>query len=335
LKRYDIAIIGAGPTGLFACFQAGMLGLNTCIIDTLNFVGGQCSALYAEKPIYDIPGFHIINAAQLIEELKKQVAPFNPKFILGEHCLNIKKEEENFQMQLETSTITAKTVIIAAGAGSFEPRKPPFKGIDDYENNSVFYHITNKEMFRDKVVTIAGGGDSALDWAVLLANDVAKKVYIVHRRNSFRAVPKTVEKINTLCDSKKIEIIAPYQLDGLEGDGTKLRAINVIDLDGNALSFESDYLLPFFGMHMDIGPIANWGLHIKNKHVAVAPATMQTNVDGIFAIGDICDYPGKLKLILTGFAEGARACHSAYELINPDVPLHFEHSTTKGLPSSK
>ncbi len=332
---YDIAIIGAGPTGLFAVFQAGMLRLKTCVIDTLEFIGGQCSALYAQKHIYDIPGFCTITAQELIENLKKQADPFNPKYFLDQQCFDIKKEADTWLLKCSKNTIKAKTIIIAAGGGSFDVRKPSIEGIQDYENISVFYHVSDKDLFRDKVITIAGGGDSALDWAVLLASGIAKKVYLVHRRNNFRAVPKTVEKINKLCNLNRIKLITPYQLDSLEGDNGNLRAIRVKDLDGNMLLFESDYLLPFFGMSMDIGPISNWGLSIKNKHIEVNHSTMQTNLPGVFAIGDICHYLGKLKLILTGFAEVARACHSVYEIINPKLPLHFEHSTTKGLPGSE
>ena len=335
MNIYDIAIIGAGPVGLFAVFQAGMLGLKTCVIDTLGFIGGQCSALYPQKPIYDIPGFHNITALELIENLKKQAAPFSPDYFLDEECLEIKREGEYWLLISQKKTIKAKTIIIAAGGGSFDVRKPPLKEIEKYENISVFYHVSDTWFFKDKVVTIAGGGDSALDWAVVLAKNIAKKVNIIHRRSDFRAAPKTVAEIKELCNSGRIELITPYQLDGLEGVDGKLHSIRVRDLDGAMLSFESDYLLPFFGMSMDIGRITGWNLVVKNKHIEVDPKNMQTNLEGVFSIGDICDYPGKLKLILTGFAEAARACHSAYDAINPNTPLHFEHSTTKGLPGGK
>lgn len=335
MKTYDIAIIGAGPVGLFAVFQAGMLGLKTCVIDALGFVGGQCAALYPQKPIYDIPGFHDITAQELVENLKKQAAPFFPKYFLDEECVEIEKGQGYWLLKSPKNTIQAKTIIIAAGGGSFDVRKPPLKDIEKYEDISVFYHVTNVELFKDKIVTIAGGGDSALDWAVVLAKNVAKKVQIVHRRADFRAAPKTVAQMKELCTLGKIELITPYQLDGLVGHDGKLRTINVKDLDGNVVALQSDYLLPFFGMSMDIGHINDWNLVIKNKHIEVDQKNMQTNLDGVFAIGDVCDYPGKLKLILTGFAEAARACHSAYDFINPNTPLHFEHSTTKGLPGGK
>ena len=332
---YDIAIIGAGPVGLFTVFQAGMLGLKSCVIDILSFVGGQCSALYPQKPIYDIPGFLSITAQELIENLKKQAAPFKPKYFLNQQCLDIQKKNSIWLLKSSENTIKAKTIIIAAGGGSFTPRKPPLKDIQSYENTSVFYHIKDENLLRDKIVTIAGGGDSALDWAIVLANNIAKKLYLVHRRSDFRAAPNTVKEIHRLCNLDKIQLITPYQLDSLKGSNGALHEIIVKDLDGNTLSFKSDYLLPFFGMSMNIGPINNWGISIKNKHIEVDPATMQTSLSSIFAIGDICYYPGKLKLILTGFAEAAKACHSAYDVINPDLPLHFEYSTTKGLPGGK
>ncbi|WPX96673.1 NAD(P)/FAD-dependent oxidoreductase [Candidatus Bandiella euplotis] len=335
MNIYDIAIIGAGPVGLFTVFQAGMLGLKVCVVETLGFVGGQCSALYPQKPIYDIPGFHNINAQELVDNLKKQAAPFNPQYFLDEQCLDIKKEAEHWLLTSHKNTIRAKVIIIAAGGGSFDVRKPPLKNIDQYENTTVFYHVANTDLFKDKVVTIAGGGDSALDWAIVLAKGIAKKVYIIHRRPDFRAAPKTVAEMNELRDLKKIEIITPYQLETLEGANGRLSSIIVKNLDNELISLKSEYLLAFFGMSMNIGCINNWGLSIKNKYIEVDPSTMQTNLTGVFAVGDICNYPGKLKLILTGFAEGARACHSAYTIIRPEVPLHFEHSTTKGLPGGK
>ena len=331
---YDIAIIGAGPVGLFTVFQAGMLGLKACIIDTLGFVGGQCSALYPQKPIYDIPGYPAITAQKLIKNLQKQASPFNPEYFLNQQCLDIQKEADVWVVKSSKSMIKAKTIIIAVGGGSFAPRKPPLKDIQNYENISVFYNVKDQNLFKDKIVTIAGGGDSALDWAVVLASGIAKKLYLVHRRSDFRAAPKTVKAINKLCNLNKIELITPYQLDSLEGENGVLHKVTVKSLEGHILSFRSDYLLPFFGMSMDIGPINNWNLSVKNKHIEVDPATMQTSLSGVFAIGDICNYSGKLKLILTGFAEAARACHSAYEMINPNTPLHFEYSTTKGLPRS-
>ncbi len=311
-----------------------MLGLKSCIIDTLGFLGGQCNALYAEKSIYDIAGYPSISAEKLIENLTKQAEPFKAQNYLNQQCNSITKKDGYWEISTSKSLIKAKTIIIAAGGGTFEVRKPPIENIQNFEDISVFYHIKNKGTFKNKTVTIAGGGDSALDWAVILASGIAKKVYIVHRRNNFRAAPKTVEEINRLTENGHIELITPYQLSKLKGKEGVLHEIEVKDLDNNIKLLKSDYLLPFFGMAMNIGPINCWNLSIINKHIEVNPESMQTNLNGIYAVGDICTYPGKLKLILTGFAESARACHSAYSYINPNVPLHFEHSTTKGLPNN-
>lgn len=309
-----------------------MLGLKTCIIDSLNFIGGQCSALYPEKPIYDIAGFTSISAKNLIKNLSKQTDIFNSKKYLNQKCTHIINKGDYWEITTEKNIIQTKSIIIAAGAGTFEVRRPPLKNIEYFENKSIFYHISNKKIFKDKIVTIAGGGDSALDWAVILAKDIAKKVYIIHRRNNFRAAPKTVAEIEKLSKNGNLNLVTPYQLHKITGANGALESIEVIDLDGNTKVVKSDYLLPFFGMSMNIGPLNHWNLNIKNKHIEVNPATMETNLKGIYAIGDICNYPGKLKLILTGFAESARACHSAYNYINPNKPLHFEHSTTKGIP---
>ena len=312
-----------------------MLGLRTCIIDSLNFMGGQCSALYPEKPIYDIAGFSSITAKNLIDNLSKQANVFDSKKYLNQTCTNIINEDNYWKIETEKNIIQTKSIIIAAGAGTFEVRKPPLKNIESFENKSVFYHISNTNIYKDKIVTIAGGGDSALDWAVILAKNIAKKVYIIHRRNNFRAAPKTVEEIENLSKNGNIELVTLYQLHKITGENGILESIDVINLDGNTKTIKSDYLLPFFGMSMNIGPLNNWNLNIKNNHIEVNPATMETNLKGIYAVGDICNYPGKLKLILTGFAESARACHSIYSYVNPNKSLHFEHSTTKGIPKNK
>ncbi|MFQ3307611.1 MAG: thioredoxin reductase (NADPH) [Candidatus Midichloriaceae bacterium] len=327
----DVVIIGAGPVGLFTVFQAGMLKLSSCVVDVLPHIGGQCSALYPEKPIYDIPGFSKINAQDLIENLEKQASPFDAEYFLGRECINIKKESNNWIVTTTKEKIKAKTIIIAAGAGSFEVRKPPIKGISEFENKSVFYNVINKDKFKNKVVTIAGGGDSAIDWALILASGIAKKVYLIHRRDKFRASPKNIERLNQLKIDNHLEIISPFNLKSLKGNNGVLTEIIVENLDGEERSLKSDYLLPFFGMNMNIGTIQNWNLEVENKHISVDPSSMETNLNGVFAIGDICNYPGKLKLILTGFSEAAVACHAAYAIIHPDTPLHFEYSTTKGI----
>ena len=240
-----------------------MLGLKSCIIDTLGFSGGQCSALYAEKPIYDIAGYPSISAEELIKNLTKQAKPFKAQYYLNQQCNSITKKDNYWEISTSKNLIKAKTIIIAAGGGTFEVRKPPLKNIKDFKNKSVFYHINNKKIFENKIVTIAGGGDSALDWAIILAKDIAKKIYIIHRRSNFRAAPKTVEEIQKLSKNGNLELITPYQLHRLIGVNGILENIEVIDLDDNTKSFQSDYLLPFFGMSMDIGPINNWGLYVK------------------------------------------------------------------------
>lgn len=334
MEIFDVAIIGAGPVGLFTAFQAGMNELKSCIIDTLEDVGGQCTALYPEKPIYDIPGFSLITAQQLIKNLQDQLLPFSCKMFLNETCISIKKVDKLWVLRCKHNLILAKTIIIAAGAGFFRARKPPLANIEEFEKDSVFYHVANKEKFRNKIVTIAGGGDSALDWALVLATDVAKKVNLVHRRNSFSALQRTVSSIKKLGSTGQINLVTPFQLSGLRGKNNKLTHISVKSLEGEEQELKTDFLLPFFGMSTHLGLIHDWGLEISQKHIKVEHETMQTCLTGVYAVGDICHYPGKLKFISTGFAEATRAVHSAYDFINPNVTRHFEHSTTKGVKSN-
>lgn len=331
---FDIAVIGAGPVGLFSLFEAGMLGLKCCIIEALEHIGGQCSALYAQKPIYDIPGYPKILAHELVDNLMKQASPFQHEIFCHQQVINVVKNEQG-EFEITTSTgkkILTKTVLIAAGGGAFGPNRPPLDGLEHFEGKSVFYMVSQPSFFRHKRVVIAGGGDSALDWAILLS-EIADKVYLVHRRAKFRAAPESAKKIEELAQNKKIELIIPYQLHSITGEDGHLTSVMVEDLEGNIIALEADYLLPFFGLSMDLGPIAKWGINVDKRHITVDNATMETNISGIFAIGDIAIYPGKLKLILTGFAEAALACHSAYNMVHPDIPLHFEYSTTKGIPS--
>ncbi len=336
MKQYktDIVVVGAGPVGLFAVFQAGMLKMKCHVIDALEVIGGQCSALYPEKPIYDIPAYPEISGRNLIESLAKQAEPFNPIYHLNQRVTKVEKNADG-SFNVATSKdilIKSKVVIIAAGCGAFGPNKPPLKDIENYEGNSVFYAVVNPKQFEGKNVVIAGGGDSAIDWAIILA-DIAKNVSIVHRRNKFRCAPENSDKLYSLHKQGKVSIETPYQLHDLEGQGNSLTQVKVVDLDGNVKAIDADILLPFFGLSMDIGPIVDWGLNIEKKHVKVKASTMETNKKGIYAVGDIATYEGKLKLILTGFSEVARACHSAYNIIYPDTPLHFEYSTTKGVSS--
>lgn len=328
----DVAIIGAGPVGLFSVFELGMLKISSVVIDTLPAVGGQCTALYPEKPIYDIPGFPSVDAADLIKHLENQAAPFSPRYVLGEQVVKVEKLA-NGQWSLVTNkntTITAKAIVIAAGCGAFGPNRPPLADLEQYEAASVHYMVARRDDFRDKHLVIAGGGDSAVDWAVSLA-EVAAKIYVVHRRDKFRAAPDMVDKMQALAASGKIEMVVPYQLDGLVGDGKNLSGVVVKHMDGISRTLEAQHLLAFFGLSMELGPIAEWGLNLTGSHIAVDRGTMETSVPGIFAIGDIATYDHKLKLILCGFAEAAHAAHKIRDIIYPDTAYHFEYSTSKGV----
>lgn len=333
----DVVIVGAGPVGLFAVFECGMVKARCHVVDALESLGGQCAALYPEKPIYDIPGHPGILAADLIERLTAQAAPFEPVYHLGRQMVGLTREGESWRCTLSDGTeIVAKAVIVAAGCGAFGPNRPPLDGIEAFEGKGqgagVNYYVTRREDYRGKKVVIAGGGDSAVDWAISLA-EVADKVMVVHRRPKFRAAPESEARLKALADAGKIELVVPYQLHGLEGaaDGA-LAAVIVATLDGQTRRLEAHTLLPFFGLAMNLGPIAEWGLNMDRSQIAVDPASMATSAPGIFAAGDICTYPGKLKLILSGFAEAARAAHSAYDLVHPGEALHFEYSTTSGVP---
>ncbi len=328
----DIVVIGAGPVGLFTIFEAGMLKMHCHVIDTLDFLGGQCTALYPEKPIYDIPAHPQISAEDLIKNLEIQAAPFNPVYHLGQSASKLSKTTEGWVVTTSKGVeISCKAIIIAAGCGAFGPNRPPINGIEEYEGKSVFYMINRKEDFRGKNVVIAGGGDSAVDWALILA-DIAAKTYVVHRRPKFRCAPDSHDKLNKLASEGKIELVIPYQLDGLSGTNGKLEKVIVKTLDGEARELEADILLPFFGLSMELGPIAEFGLGLDNNHITVDPLTMQTSEPGIFAVGDIITYTNKLKLILSGFAEAATACHSAQKVVYPGQEFHFEYSTTQGVP---
>ncbi|MEQ9116328.1 MAG: NAD(P)/FAD-dependent oxidoreductase [Rickettsiales bacterium] len=331
----DIAIIGAGPVGLFAVFEAGMLKMKTTVIDTLDYIGGQCTALYPEKPIYDIPAHPKIFASELIENLRIQAEPFKPQYMLGQQVTRYKKlQSGEFEITTDKNNIIrAKVIIIAAGCGAFGPNRPPLEGLESYEKKkSVQYMVQKSADLKGKDVVIAGGGDSAVDWAVILS-DIAKSVSVVHRRAKFRCAPDNAEKLKKLETEGKIKLVIPYQLHKLHGQGGILDAVEVIDLDGSTKEIKANILLPFFGLSMELGPISDWKLQLKKNHIEVNQTTMKTNIDGVYAIGDIATYPGKLKLILNGFGEAAMACHDAYNIIHPETPLHFEYSTTKGVTS--
>lgn len=332
----DVAIIGAGPVGLFAVFQCGMLGMQCRLIDALEEIGGQCTALYPEKPIYDIPAQPEISGADLVRQLERQIAPFAPHVHLNQQVTALAGDAGAFRLETSAGIVVeAKAVIIAAGVGAFGPKRPPLDGIGLYENQGpgqgIKYLIRRLTDFAGKRVVIAGGGDSAVDWAIQLAS-VADTVHVVHRRAKFRAMDESMRRLNALADTGAVELVTPYQLQGLEGKNGALEAVIVADLDGQERRLDADVLVPFYGLEQNLGPIAGWGLGADSAGIPVAPASAQTARPGIYAIGDIATYPGKLKLILSGFAEAASAAHHAYGVVFPDKALHFEYSTTKGLP---
>ena len=337
IVRTDVAIIGAGPVGLFAIFECGMLGMSCHIFDALDVAGGQCMALYPEKPIYDIPGYPRVLASELVERLTEQAAPFKPVYHLG-HPVNAIAPRDGGRWLIENAggaKVEAAAVMVAAGVGAFGPNRPPLQGIEAFEGKppgtGVQYLVSRRDDYRDRRVVIAGGGDSAVDWALSLA-EVGAHVAVVHRRSKFRAAPDSVRKLHALSESGVLQLVIPYQLHAVEGEAGELRAVIVSDLDGNERRLEADVLLPFFGLSQNLGPIAEWGLNLHHHTVTVDPATCSAGRDGMFAIGDIAGYAGKLKLILTGFAEAATAAHAIYPRVHPGEALHFEYSTTKGVP---
>ena len=328
----DVVIVGAGPVGLFAVFECGMLKMRCHVVDALDATGGQCAALYPEKPIYDIPGYPTIGAQELIDRLAEQAAPFAPKFHLGQRVESLAAAGADWKLTTSAGTeIVARAVIVAAGVGAFVPARLPLARLAEFEGQSVHYLVKRREDFRGRRVVIAGGGDSALDWAISLAG-IAARIFVIHRRDKFRGAPESIERMKALAAAGKIEIVTPYQLDALEGDGGRLAAVVVKDLDGGTRRLEADHLLAFFGLAQSLGPIAGWGLVLEHKLVKIDPATCATNAPGVFAIGDVASYPGKLKLILTGFAEAASAAHAIHPRVHPGEALHFEYSTTKGVP---
>lgn len=329
----DVAIVGAGPVGLFAVFELGMLKLRSVLIDALAETGGQCAALYPEKPIYDIPAIPMIEAGELITQLERQIAPFRAGRLLGRRVERLSGERGVFTLATDHGDeMRAKAVLIAAGAGAFGPNRPPLKGLAACEaTGAVQYYVRRREDLRGKRVVIAGGGDSAVDWALALRG-IGGAIRVVHRRAKFRAAPESAAQLDSAAARGEVELVIPYQLHALHGSGGRLAAVEVADLDGDRRMLEADVLLPFFGLSTDLGPIAEWGIALERHHVPVTPATCETSVPGIFAIGDVAVYPGKLKLILQGFAEAAVAAHAIYPIVYPDIALHFEYSTTKGIP---
>ncbi|MCW5748107.1 MAG: NAD(P)/FAD-dependent oxidoreductase [Alphaproteobacteria bacterium] len=329
----DVVVIGAGPVGLFAVFECGMVGLRCQVIDALDAVGGQCTALYPEKPIYDIPGYPRIDAADLVRNLEAQAAPFRPVYHLGQRVERLEPSGNGWRVATSRGVeVEAKAVVIAAGVGAFGPNRPPLAGIEACEGRSVFYYVTRREDFRGKRVVIAGGGDSAVDWALSL-QEVTARVMVVHRRAKFRAAPESEARLKALAAEGRIDLVVPYQLHGLEGDHGRLRAVVVATLDGETRRLPADALLPFYGLATELGPIARWGLNLERDLIVVEPSSCATSAQGVYAVGDIAGYAGKLKLILCGFSEAAMAARAIYARLHPETPLHFEYSTTSGIPT--
>jgi thioredoxin reductase (NADPH) len=329
----DVAIIGAGPVGLFAVFECGMLKMRCVVVDALEAIGGQCTALYPEKPIFDIPAHPSIDAQDLVARLEAQAAPFDPIMLLGRRVETLRAAEGGFVLTTSGGeTLRVKAVVIAAGAGAFGPNRPPLEGLPGYEaTGGVRYLVARRDELAGKRVVIAGGGDSAVDWALSL-KDIAQ-VTVVHRRPKFRAAPDSAARLEAAAAAGEVEMAIPYQLHGLEGDGSTLTGVVLATLKGETRTIPADHLLAFFGLSMELGPIAGWGLGLDRHHVAVTPATCETTLPGVFAIGDIATYPGKLKLILQGFSEAAMAAHAIHPRVFPGEALHFEYSTTKGVPA--
>ena len=330
----DVAIIGAGPVGLFAVFECGMLRMRTVLIDALADAGGQCTALYPEKPIYDIPAHPTISAGDLIAALERQILPFSPHRLLGRRVEKLSGVAGDFRLTTDAAeTVRAKAVILAAGAGAFGPNRPPLTGLAGYEaSGAVQYYVTSRESLRGKRVVIAGGGDSAVDWALALTG-IAAEISVVHRRAKFRAAPESAERLAKFAADGALSLVVPFQLAGLKGHDGVLEAVEVASLAGEKRSLPADALLAFFGLSNDLGPIAGWGLALERHQVIVDPGTCQTSLPGVFAIGDVASHSGKLKLILQGFSEAAMAAHAIHPIVFPGQALHFEYSTTTGVPT--
>ena len=329
--KTDALIIGAGPVGLFAVFELGLLDIKCHLIDILPKIGGQCAELYPEKPIYDIPGFPVVTGQGLIDNLMQQVEPFGPVFHLNQMVEGLESigtpEAPLFRVTTDADTVfEAKAVLIAAGGGSFQPKKPPIAGIEAYEGKSVFYAVRKMEEFRDRTILIVGGGDSALDWTLNL-QPIAKRVILMHRRDEFRAAPHSVDQMRTLVAESKMDLVLG-QVMGLKGENGQLEAATIRGTDNVNFDLACDRMLPFFGLTMKLGPIADWGLNLAENLIPVDTEKFETSVPGIFAIGDINAYPGKLKLILSGFHEGALAAQKVHRYVYPDKRLLFQYTTS-------
>jgi thioredoxin reductase (NADPH) len=324
--KTDVLIIGAGPTGLFCAHQLGLIGLKCEIVDNLDKAGGQCIELYPDKPIYDIPAVPECTGEELTNNLLKQIEPFNVKFHLNERVEIVKKENQNWYVKTNNNKeFTVSSIIIAGGVGSFEPRKFPLKDIEKFENKSLFYSIKDKKIFKDKTISIFGGGDSALDWAIELSQN--SKINLIHRRDGFSGAQASVDKVKELEKEGKINLFTQYQINSIKG-GDSIESVSIKHDEGEIKELKTDYVLGFFGLIMQLGPILDWGLNLNKKTIEVDTEKFETNQPGIFAIGDICNYPGKLKLILSGFHEGALAARGCFKYARPDEKLRFEFTTT-------
>lgn len=327
----DICIIGAGPVGLFAVFEAGLLKMRCHLIDTLPQVGGQLSEIYPHKPIYDIPGYPDIKAQELVDRLMEQIAPFGPGFTLGERVETLVNQEDGSILvgTNEGTIVHCQVVVIAGGLGCFEPRKPEIQGLSDFEGKGVEYMVKNPEHFRNKRVILAGGGDSALDWTIFLA-DIAERVTLIHRGDTFRGAPDSAEKVHELASNGKIDLILQSNLLSVSGNG-QLKEVSFVGRDKVNRTLQTDFLIPLFGLSPKLGPIAGWGLNIDKSAIQVNTLDYSTNVERIYAIGDINTYPGKLKLILCGFHEAALMVQSAFKYVYPDQKLSFKYTTVYGV----
>jgi thioredoxin reductase (NADPH) len=327
----DALIIGAGPVGLFAVFELGLLDVKAHVIDILDRPGGQCAELYPEKPIYDIPGLPIVTGQELTDRLLEQIKPFEPVFHFGERVETIARNESGFQVSTDTGVnFHAKAIVIAAGGGSFTPKRPPLPGIESFEGKSVFYAVRKMDAFRDRAVVIVGGGDSALDWTLNL-QPVAKSVTLIHRRDEFRAAPDSVNKVRAMAAEGRVKFLLG-QVTRIHGQDGELRSLTLRGpVDGGAereFEIEAERLLPFFGLTMKLGPVANWGLNLHENLIAVDTEKFETSEPGIFAIGDINWYPGKLKLILSGFHEAALMAQQVHRIVYPNKRLIFQYTTS-------
>jgi len=324
--KTDALIIGAGPTGLFTAHQLKLIGLDCEIVDNLDKIGGQCIELYPDKPIYDVPAIPECTGEELTNNLIAQLKPFNVKFHLNERVDEVKNKDGMWEVKTNKDTkFNTPNIIIAGGVGSFEPRKFPVKECEKFENKSVFYSIKDKTIFKNKTVSIFGGGDSALDWAIELSKDC--KVNLIHRRDEFRAAQSTVDKAKELAKQGKINLLTKYQLKNITGSNN-LESIEIEHEDKSVKNLKTDFALGFFGLIMQLGPIANWGLNLDKKTIPVDTEKFETNQKGIYAVGDICTYPGKLKLILSGFHEGALAARACFKLARPNEKYRFEFTTS-------